>query len=142
MNVIVANDQTVRLTQQTADAYNIQDIAFYISKSLSFTDAYIKLVKNRSEYPFWLEESDYAINYGVYKVIFTEPVSLTSRDYDLVLCLDGIEISIGTFPMEGIDVLGAPISEGDDPSALITFNLEAAELQNEEVMINGGGVLE
>lgn len=104
MNVIIAYDKTIRFTQQSNDAYNIQDISFYISKSLSFTDAYIKLVKNRSEYPFWLMEGGTTVNYGVYKVIFTEPVSLSNREYDLVLCLDETELNLGTFEIEAIDV--------------------------------------
>lgn len=104
MNVIIAYDKTIRFTQQSNDAYNIQDISFYISKSLSFTDAYIKLVKNRSEYPFWLMENGTAVNYEVYRVIFTEPVSLSEREYDLVLCLDETELNLGTFTIEAIDV--------------------------------------
>lgn len=104
MNVIIAHDKTIRFTQQSNDAYNIQDISFYISKSLSFTDAYIKLVKNRNEYPLWLMESGAAVNYEVYRVIFTEPVSLSKREYDLVLCLDETVLNLGTFMLDAIDV--------------------------------------
>ena len=49
-------------------------------------------------------EGGTAVNYGVYKVIFTEPVSLSNREYDLVLCLDETELNLGTFEIEAIDV--------------------------------------
>ena len=106
MNIIISPDKQVRLTQCQDDAYNIRDISFYISKQLSYTDIYLKLVINRNEYPFFLEEMGYAVNYSVYKVIFVEPVSLSCREYELVLCIDEVEISLGKHLIDAIEVQG------------------------------------
>lgn len=106
MNVIIASDKSFRLTQQQKTAYNIQDISFYISKSLSFAEAYIKLVVNRNEYPFSIAEKGETANYCIYKVIFTQPVSLSARVYDFIMVLDEEEIVIGSHSLEPISVSG------------------------------------
>ena len=106
MNVIIASDKSFRLTQQQKTAYNIQDISFYISKSLSFADAYIKLVVNRNEYPFSIAKKGETANYCIYKVIFTQPVSLSARVYDFIMVLDEEEIVIGSYSLEPISVSG------------------------------------
>lgn len=66
---------------------------------------------NRNEYPLYLEAKGAVANYDIYKVIFSEPVSLTSRNYDLVLYLDDISILIGTFLFEAISVSGSSLAK-------------------------------
>ena len=106
MNIIISPNREVRLTQCQDSAYNIRDISFYISKQLSYADIYLKLIINRNEYPLFLEEEGYAVNYNVYKVVFVEPVSLSCREYELNLYIDNIEIQLGKFLIDAIEVQG------------------------------------
>lgn len=105
MNVIITRDKSVRLTQQSHSAYNIQDIVFYLSKTLSYTDIELHLKKNRNTYPFVLDCTGEITNYKIYKVIFTQPISLSQREYDLALLLDYSEIlDIGSFLIQAIKI--------------------------------------
>ena len=102
MNIIISRDRSVRLTQQTGSSYNIQDIVFYIAKTLNYSEAQLRLTVNRNRYPFILENTGDIQNYKIYKVIFTQSVSLNAREYDFSVLLDAEEIKIGTFGLNAI----------------------------------------
>ena len=109
MNVIISQDKSVRLTQQSNSAYNIQNIVFYISKALTYSDVCLNLTKVRNVYPFYLENTSELANYQVYKVIFTQSVSLSQREYDVSVMLDDEEIFISTLLIQPIEYT-APIA--------------------------------
>lgn len=103
MNVIISQDKSVRLLQTKDSAYNIQEIAFYIQHELEPKEVKMFLKKYRNRYPFELQEApSSARNYKMFKVIFTQPVSLTAREYDISLLLNGEELEIGSFDMQQI----------------------------------------
>lgn len=102
MNIIISRDRSVRLTQQTGSSYNIQDIVFYIAKTLNYSEVQLRLTVNRNKYPFILENTGDIQNYKIYKVIFTQSVSLNAREYDFSVLLDAEEIKIGTFGLNAI----------------------------------------
>lgn len=96
MNVIISQDKSVRFTQESNSAYNIQDIIFYISKAIEVESIQLQLKKVRSIYPFELIHNDTAINYNIYRVIFTQAVELSEREYDLVLIINDEELELGS----------------------------------------------
>ena len=102
MNVIISQDRSVRLTQTSDSAYNIRDIVVYIAKGIEVSDAVFNLKVNRNVYPFWLDLTNEITNYKLYKVIFTQSVSLSEREYDISIALDGEEIEVGSFPIRAI----------------------------------------
>lgn len=114
MNIIISEDKAVRATQATAESYDIKNLVFYIANTLSYSDIYLNLKKNRNTYSFILERVGETKNYYVYEVIFTQPVALTEREYDLTVNIDAEELEIGSYVIQAIEVT-APITR--------TFNL-------------------
>lgn len=96
MNVIISQDKSVRFTQESSSAYNIQDISFYISKQIEIEDVVLKLKSLRSIYPFVLGHTGETSNYDIYKVFFTQKTNLSAKDYALILSLNGEDINLGT----------------------------------------------
>lgn len=103
MNVIISQDKSVRVMQTKNSAYNIQEITIYVSKGLEEKPVYLLLKKYRNMYPFETSECPTdARNYRTYKVIFTQPVSLTQREYDIAVKLGDEEISVGSYELQQI----------------------------------------
>ena len=94
MNIIVTKDKLIRLTQYSSQStYNLTDIDFYISKDLSINSLSLGLTPTDSisTYTFDMAEMASVANYNVYKVAYTQNISLTERAYNLVLMIDGDE---------------------------------------------------
>ena len=96
MNVIISQDKSVRFTQESSSAYNLQEIQFYISKQIIVEDIFLQLKSLRSVYPFVLAQVGDSVNYDIYQVYFTQVVNLSAKDYNLVLVLNTEEIDLGT----------------------------------------------
>lgn len=110
MNIIVQENKAIRFTQYSSQlTYNIEDIKFYIAKTFVDNDIWLDLVKLSNIYSFYLEKEEEVANYYIYKVVFTQTVHLSEREYDLVLNIgENDRVKIGEVKLAAIDYV-API---------------------------------
>lgn len=141
MNVIISQDKSVRFTQESSSAYNIQDISFYISKEIEVEDAVLQLKSLRSVYPFLLAQTGESKNYNIYKVYFTQAVNLSAKEYEMSVLLNYEEIDIGTHALQAIKV-AAPmmmLSLTEDVAAAtgISDQHDPIEIVDRDIIISG-----
>lgn len=110
MNIIVQENKAIRFTQYSSQlTYNIEDIKFYIAKTFVDNDIWLDLVKLSNTYSFLLEKEEEAANYFIYKVVFTQTVHLSEREYYLVLNIgENDKVKIGAVKLAAIDYV-APV---------------------------------
>lgn len=97
MNIIISNDKSIRLTQYSSQStYNLDNINFYISKNLKVEDIYLNLIPpgTTTRYSFLLSEYQETPNYIVYKVEYTQSVSLSARAYSFEIILNDEPLDI------------------------------------------------
>ena len=134
MNIIIGQDKSVRMTQYSNQStYNIEEINFYIAKTLQYEDINLKLQQQRSVYPFLLTQVDTNTNYNIYRVLFSYPVSLNAREYLFILCFDDIQsLEIGSISLNAIHyeiestaflMMRSSRNLTEDPSSDWTFGL-------------------
>lgn len=104
MNIIIGQDKYVRLTQYSNQAtYNLEDIVFYISKTLHQTNPIVILKSGLNNYPFLLLQEDIENDfYYIYKVTFTSRVSLQAKIYTVEVGLDDGNVHIGDIQFNSI----------------------------------------
>lgn len=122
MNIIISKDKSIRLTQYSSQStYELTDINFYVSKDLGETIPTVKLKRYRNVYPFSLELSGIATNYNIYKILFTQPTSLSAGVYNLFIDFNGQELAVNDIKLNEIShmatkmMLLADDVEGADP---------------------------
>lgn len=144
MNVIISQDKSVRFTQESSSAYNLQEIQFYISKQIIVEDIILQLQSLRSVYPFVLVQVGDSVNYDIYQVYFTQVVNLSAKDYNLVLVLNTEAIDLGTHSLQAIR-MSAPVMRFMNAATLaeveetiaITDAHEPIEIIDRDIMIAG-----
>lgn len=109
MNIIINENYEIRLTQYSDQAtYNLEDIVFYISKTLEQTNPFIILKTGLNEYQFSLK-LEFKNNefYNIYKVQFISNVSLRARTYTMNIVLDNTICTINNCSLNQI-IYNAP----------------------------------
>ena len=139
MNVIISKDKSVRFTQESSSACDIQNITFYIAKELEVKNILFSLKKMRSIYSFELSQIEEVQNYNVYKIEFTQPVKLSSRTYELILYLNGEEIFLKEKLLAEINiaspVLFRNLSIDSDKPYGLTDSHEPIEIIDKKIII-------
>lgn len=124
MNIIISKDKSIRLTQYSSQStYELTDINFYISNELNDITPSIKLKYYRNTYPFSLKLSGIATNYNIYKIMFTQPVSLSANTYNLFVELNDKDLAVNDIKLNEINytatetmLLNDIVEDGTDPS--------------------------
>lgn len=101
MNIIVAQDKSVRLTQYSNQStYSLDEISFYLSKGLELPeDVFLSLEIGDDKYTFYLAQESEVVNYYIYKINIIQDVSLSANAYNLVLLLNEERISLETIKL-------------------------------------------
>lgn len=122
MNIIIGSDKSVRMTQYSNQStYNIENIKFYISKDLSYSELILKLTQERSVYPFLLRQIDSVKNYNIFSIWFTQSTFLKERPYDLIITFDETDIQIGNIKLFAIEY---------NDASIMTFNMRRSSITN------------
>lgn len=158
MNVIISQDKSVRFTQESSSAYNLQDISFYISKQIDTKNGKLILQKDElfNQYEFNLiEKPNLSVNYNVYIVDLSISINLSAGIYSRAIVkldtnnIELLELNLAAIPLSHKEIASTtsdqhePIVITENANNITTimnsdiYNADTNDAAN-EVIIGGG----
>ena len=135
MNVIISKDKSVRFTQESSSAYNLQDISFYISKEIVFTAVKLILQKDElfNKYEFNLiEKPNLSVNYHVYTVDLSQSINLSAGTYlKSAIMLDTETVELPELPLSAI------LLSHSGAASIISDKHEPIVIRDRDIIISG-----